>query len=120
MKHFIYYDEPNQIIVIEFTGDFLLREVNPIFQKAMELLEGKPYRQLLVILTGKHTIENRETREATNLALTQTGITEVAFVGGSAASRMLARVMMKTGMIKINGDFFINREKAVEWLKRKR
>jgi hypothetical protein len=120
MTHKIYYDQENEIVVIEFAADFLLKEVEPMFKNVMELLEGKPYRQLLTVLTGKHTVENRETREATNRALTQTKISEVAFVGGSAASRMLARVLIKTGIIKVSGDFFSSRADAINWLKSKR
>lgn len=120
MKHKLHYDEDNRVVVIGFTSDFLLNDVEPMFQKVMQLLEGKPFRQLLVLLTGKHTIENRETREATSQALTTTKITEVAFVGGTAATRMLAKVLIKTGIIKINGNFFPNSEEAIEWLKSKR
>lgn len=120
MKHKLRYDEDNQIVVIEFTSDFLFSDVEPMFQKVMQLLEGKPFRQLLVVLTGKHTVENRDTREATSQALNTTKITEVAFVGGTAATRMLARVLIKTGIIKINGNFFSNVGEAIEWLKSKR
>jgi hypothetical protein len=47
-------------------------------------------------------------------------MTEVAFVGGSAANRMIARVLIKTGIVKIKGDFFKTYDEAIEWLKSKR
>ena len=47
-------------------------------------------------------------------------LSEMAFVGLSAANRMIAKVLMKTGKSPINGDFFKNYEDAVKWLKSKR
>jgi hypothetical protein len=44
----------------------------------------------------------------------------VAFVGGSAANRMIARILVKTGIIKIDGEFFKNIPEAIQWLKSKR
>ena len=71
-------------------------------------------------MSDGHNVENRETREATSEQLSKLKMTEVAFVGGSAANRMIARVLMKTGIVKLNGDFFKDYEDAVNWLKSKR
>jgi hypothetical protein len=85
-----------------------------------EMLEGKQIRQMLVVMSEGHNVENRETREATSEQLSKLKMTEVAFVGGSAANRMIARVLMKTGIVKLNGDFFKDYDDAVNWLKSKR
>lgn len=120
MKHNIWYDEGLQVLFLEFTDHFRYQDVNEIFKKITEMLEGKLYRQMLVIMSDTHKVENRETREATNEALNRAKISEVAFVGGSAANRMIARVLIKTGIIKTNGDFFKEQEEAIKWLKSKR
>jgi hypothetical protein len=44
----------------------------------------------------------------------------VAFVGGSAYNRIMAKILIKTGIVKLNGDFFKSYEEAIEWLKSKR
>ena len=120
MVHDVRYDAANEVAVLEFKNHFLHADVAPIFQTVKEVLVGKPYRQVIVIMSPSHDVENRETREATAAALSEMDITEIAFVGGSAANRMIARVLIKTGIIKINGDFFKDYDQAAEWLTSKR
>jgi len=43
----------------------------------------------------------------------------VALVGLSAAVRMIARVILKTGTVKLKGEFFKDQEEAIKWLKSK-
>ena len=120
MLHELKYDEENAIVVLVFKYHFLQNDVEPLFIRVKELLEGKQIRQMLVVMSDGHNVENRETREATSEQLSKLKMTEVAFVGGSAANRMIARVLMKTGIVKLNGDFFKDYEDAVNWLKSKR
>ncbi len=120
MDHKMWYDEGTKLLYLEFTGDFLLKDVPPIREKIFELLDGKPYRQMLTFINKTSKVENRDTREQTNKTLQDASITEIAFVGGSAANRMIAKVLLKTGAIKTQGDFFKKEEDAVKWLKSKR
>jgi len=120
MLHELKYDEENGIIVLAFKYHFLHKDVDPLFLQVKELLEGKQIRQMLVVMSENHNVENRETREATSEQLSQLNISEVAFVGGNATNRMIARVLLKTGIVKLNGDFFKDYEDAIKWLKSKR
>jgi hypothetical protein len=120
MKHNLWYDSSNELVFLEFTSDYLLDDVEPIKAKIQELLDGKPYRQLIIRMSDIAKVENRETREKSNQALKEAGVTDVAFVGGNAANRMIAKVLLKTGAIKTQGDFFKTTEDAVNWLKRRR
>jgi len=120
MVHELSYDEENGIIVLTFKNHFLHSDVQPIISTIKKLLEGKPYRQGLVIMNSAYTVENRETREDLSEGLTTLDVTEVAFVGLSAATRMIAKVLLKTGMVKIKGEFFKSQEEAIKWLKSKR
>lgn len=120
MKHKMWYDDKDNILYLEFISDYLFTDVEPILQNIRTMLEGKPYRQLIIKMSETHKVENRATREASNKGMQEADITEVAFVGGSAANRMIARVLLKTGVIKIKGDFFKNYQEAIEWLKSKR
>ncbi len=120
MVHEVTYDAVNEVAVLEFKNHFLYVDVEPIFIRVKETLAGKPYRQLLVIMSKEHDVENRETREATAAALSRIEISDIAFIGGTAASRMIARVLIKTGMIKLSGEFFKEYGQAIEWLKSKR
>lgn len=120
MVHELIYDDDNQVAVLTFKNNFMFADVEPIFSETRTILNNKPYRQLIVVMSTTYHVENRETREATAEELSKMNMTEVAFVGGSAANRMIARVLIKTGLVKLNGDFFKTYEEAVEWLKSKR
>ena len=120
MKHSMYYDDKDEVIYLEFVDDYLETDVDDIRPLLFELLEGKPYRQVVAILSMTNKVQNRATRQKSNQALIDAGVTEIAFVGGSAANRVIAKVLIKTGSIKINGDFFGSKEKALDWIKSKR
>ncbi|MCG6188267.1 DUF7793 family protein [Maribellus maritimus] len=120
MDHKMWYDTDNDILCLEFTRDYLLEDVDPVINKSIELLEGKPFRQMMIFINKTAKVENRETREKTSQAFVTADIQDVAFVGGSAANRMIAKVMLKTGAIKTQGDFFKDKESATQWLKSKR
>jgi|GEM_PF-2036310 hypothetical protein len=120
MKHKIWFDEIDQIAYLEFLGDYLRTDVEPILTKIDEFFVNKSIRQVIIVMSETHKVENRETREESNKGLQKSGVTEVAFVGGSAANRMIARILVKTGIIKIDGEFFKNIPEAIQWLKSKR
>jgi hypothetical protein len=124
MKHEIKYDEKDQIAVLIFNDTYRLEEVEPAFEVLKSVLEGKPYKQLLVTVgeevKNSFQLENRETREAVAYGLANSDISNIAFVGGTAAIRMIAKVLLKTGIVKVNGDFFKTWEDGVNWLKSKR
>ena len=120
MNHNVWYDENTGIVYMESFGDLTEPDIPKIRDKIIDLSEGKPYCQLVIIMSMQYKVENRKTRELANKAFDEAGITEVAFVGGSAANRMVAKVLLKTGMIKTKGDFFRNTENAVKWLHSKR
>lgn len=120
MDHKLWYNEDDDLLYLEFTRDYLLADVEPIKEKMIELLEGKPYRQMVAFISKTAKVENRETREQTNKILKEADVNHLAIVGGSAANRMIAKVLLKTGALKTQGDFFKKEEDAVKWLKSKR
>jgi hypothetical protein len=120
MVHELKYDESNQVVTLVFRNHLLFTDVKPMTDVINELLVGKPYRQLMVFIHDVYQVENRETRDELSRYLTEIKISDVAFVGGSAANRMVARVLIKTGVVKLNGDFFKDVEEAINWLKSKR
>jgi hypothetical protein len=120
MMHELFFDQENEIVVVKLNSDFIYSEVESVFSGIKGLLEGKRYRQILIDMNSNYKIENRETREAIGNAMTTLGQHEVAFVGFSAATRVITKVLLKTGVVKYNGDFFKTKEEAINWLKSKR
>ena len=120
MKHKMWYNTDDEILYLEFTSDYLTSDVPEIEKKIHELLDGKSRRQMIIRVSNVYKVENRETREQSNEVLRKANVTEVAFVGGSAANRLIAKVLMITGPVKTKGNFFKNENDAVSWLKSNR
>lgn len=120
MEHKTWYHEEDQITYLEFVGDLYKTDIEPLFKSLKSILSGKTNRQLILKMRSDNKVENRETRELSNDGLQKLGLSEIAFIGGSAANRMIAKVLIKTGVVKINGAFFKKNEEAIEWIKSKR
>ena len=120
MEHNLWYDEDTKVIHLQFTRDYLTTDIPDIRSKMNELIGDIPYRQMCIHISKTAKVENRETREQSNQLLKEFEISHVAFIGGSAANRMIAKVMLKTGALKIQGDFFKTVDEGVNWLISKR
>ncbi|MEI6434828.1 MAG: STAS/SEC14 domain-containing protein [Bacteroidota bacterium] len=120
MEHKIWFDDEHQIVQIKIKGDYTTEETLAHGKKCIALLEGKPYRQMIVDLSEFGNMESRETRSASNKMLNQAGITDVAYVGANSAARMIAKVLMKLGSLKADADFFKNFDEAFKWIEKRR
>jgi hypothetical protein len=120
MEHELKYDEENEVAVLTLKKSIVQTDLDQLYENFKDLLASKPYRQLIIVMGGEFSYENRETREASTENFMKMNLSEIAFVGLSAANRMIAKVLMKTGKSKLNGDFFKSYEEATKWLKSKR
>lgn len=120
MEHNMWYDQEKEIIHLEFKNDFNTADVAPIRDKLYELSKDKTYRQMVIQINKTAKVESRETREKANQILREADISHVAFIGGSAANRMIAKVLLKTGAIKTKGDFFKTVDEGINWILSKR
>jgi len=120
MDHELKYDEKNEVVVLSSNANLRLADIEPLAENLRIILEDKKYRQLVSMISDVYVVENREAREALAEALHKLKLSEVAFVGGNAYNRIMAKVLIKTGIVKLNGDFFKTVEEAFEWLKSKR
>ena len=120
MEHKIWFDEEQQLLHLKIKGDFTTEDALYFGKKYIELLEGKQHRQIIVDLREGGSMESRETRSITNDMLNKAGITDVAYVGANAASRMIAKVLMKLGSLKAESDFFKEFNDAFAWIEKRR
>ncbi len=120
MEHKIRYDDELQILHQQIIGVYSTEETREFGKKYKVLVEGKAIKQLVVDLREAGKMESRDTRSVTNEMLNEAGFTHVVFVGANAATRMIAKVLMKLGTIKAESDFYGDFDSAVEWLKSRR
>ena len=120
MKHKIWYDQDNEVLRQEVIGAYSSQEAKASGAEYRKELEGKAVRHLIVDLTQAGKMQDRQTRKTTSECLEDAEIDAVAFVGATAATRMIAKVLMKLGFNKIATDFFKADKDAVAWLKNQR
>lgn len=120
MKHKLWFDAENEILIFQIIDAYTTeeaRETETLFEREF----GKsPLRQLLVDLAKAGPMESRETRKIQNESMCKAGITDAAFVGANATTRMVARVMTKLGSETIPTQFFATTDEAINWLKNQR
>jgi len=116
----MWYNEEHELLQLKIANVFTKSDVSEMRDNLFTMLEGKPYRQLIVTLEKSAKVEDRETRSNINQALVDADISDVVFIGGGAANRMIAKVLLKTGVIKTKGDFFKEEEEGIKWLKNRR
>jgi len=120
MKHKIWYDQDNEVLRQEVIGAYSSQEAKDSSLEYKNCLEDKPYRQLIVDLSQAGKMQDRQTRKITSESLEDADISAVAFVGATAATRMIAKVLMKLGSNNISTNFFKADDEAVNWLNNKR
>jgi len=120
MKHKIVFDKDHQLLVQTIDGFFTTEETKQIGLQYNKLLEGKAYRQLIVDLRKAGKMENRDTRSVTNDMLNAAEITEVVYVGATAATRMIAKVLMKLGSLNAESNFVKDMDEAINWIENRR
>ena len=120
MKHTILYEEKYEIVKQKVIGEYSSEDARNTEEMYLKALQGKPYKQLIVDLSQAGKMESRETRKIQNDCLMSAGFTEVAFIGASAATRMIAKVMMKLSSENIPTEFFKTENEAIDWLKKRR
>ncbi|MCX6252617.1 MAG: STAS/SEC14 domain-containing protein [Bacteroidetes bacterium] len=120
MKHKFWYDEQTDVLHQQIIGDFSTAEAMTLGEYYTESFKDKPYRQLIVDLTEGTKMESRETRQISNKMLDAGGVTDVAYIGATSATRMIAKVLMKLGNLEAKSDFFKTEKEALNWLMNRR
>lgn len=120
MKHTLIYNEEQDILVNSINGNFSTDDANKLGTLYDGLLDGKPYRQLIVDLSQAGKMENRDTRKVINEHLDNSKVTHVAYVGANSAVRMIARVLMKLGSLKAETTFVKDMDEAYKWIEKRR
>lgn len=120
MKHKLDYKNQDEVLYLQIIGPYAKEEALIIGEKYNEHFEGKPHRQLVVDLREAGKMESRDTRQITKDTIDQAEISDVVFIGASATTRMIAKVLMKLGNQKAKSNFLKDYDDAIKWLKNRR
>ena len=120
MEHKVWYDDQLKVVRLDMVGIFSTEDARYMGKKFIELLDGKPYRQVIIDLKQFGNMENRETRSVSAEVLNQAGVTHVAAIGANATARMIAKILLKLGTMKCDLELFGSFEGGVNWIEKKR
>jgi len=116
MKHKFWYDDKTDIVFQKIIGEYSTEDALSTQTFYKDLLEGKPFKQAIVDVSEGTKLESRETRKIAIKNLDESGLTEVAYIGANATSRIIAKVLMKLGSHKAVSEFFRTEQEAIKWL----
>jgi len=120
MEHTITYSDEHQLLHHRICGEYSTEDAIRYGKEYQSMLEGKPYKHLIVDLREAGKMESRETRSIINQTLNDAGITHVVYVGANATTRMIAKVLMKLGSLKADSDFGKDFDDAIQWIQKRR
>lgn len=117
MKHKIYYDEQNKVVVMDVSGGFTFEEAKETMEIMRDSFADKaPYPFLLDL--GKLSSDlDRETRKHLQAEAGNVGIARMAMVVTNPMTRMTAKIVSAVIGKKSDTGFFKTREEALAWLK---
>ncbi|MBN2379298.1 STAS/SEC14 domain-containing protein [candidate division WOR-3 bacterium] len=119
MRHHVYYDEENEVGVVEVIEEYTVQDADQTFDILDDLFKSKPedYYYLLVDLTRaiqtlSGTVRKQIQRRSENLDLKR-----IAMVVTHPAPRMIGKMVVAVMGKSDSTSFFKKKEEALEWLK---
>jgi hypothetical protein len=117
MKHKLYYDEQNKIVVMDVEGDFTFEEAKETMKLMRDSFADKAPYPFLLDLEKLSSDLDRDTRKHLQVEAGNVGIARMAMVVTSPMTRMTAKIVSSVIGKRNETGFFKTREEAVRWLK---
>jgi hypothetical protein len=117
MKHKLYYDEENEVVVMDVLGEFTFEEAKETMRLMRESFADKAPYPFLLDLEKMIGDLDRETRKLLQAEAGNVGITRMAMVVSNPMMRMTAKIVSSVIGKKNETSFFKTREEAIAWLK---
>ncbi|MBN2381021.1 STAS/SEC14 domain-containing protein [candidate division WOR-3 bacterium] len=114
----LWFDYKRKVLCFKQYNPLTVKDVYEVQPLAHKMVEGSRHHLVLVDLTeGPTNMVDKEARRAFRETANPKDYDKVAIFGASAATRMLAKVVLAiTGVSKI-AQFFKTEQEAIEWLK---
>jgi len=117
VKHKLYYDEQNKILVLDILGEYTFKDAQETIQLTRVSYENKSPYPLLVDLEKATTNIGRDARRFLQDEAGKLGISQMAMVVTNPMIRMTAKILAAAMGKNNETGFFKTREDALNWLK---
>ncbi|NLI97725.1 STAS/SEC14 domain-containing protein [bacterium] len=117
MKHKLYYDEENKVLVLEIAGEYTYEDAKETVQITRDSYEEKSPYPLLVDLTNTSNNIGRDARKYLQDEVGRLGISRMALVVSNPVIRMTAKILASASGKTNESGFFKTRDEALAWLK---
>lgn len=117
MKHKLYYDEENKLVVLEVEDEFTLEEAKETMKLMRDSFADKAPYSFLLDLEKLSSDLDRDTRRLLQTEAGNVGIARMAMVVTSPMTRMTAKIVLSVIGKRNETGFFKTRDEALAWLK---
>ncbi|MBN2379315.1 STAS/SEC14 domain-containing protein [candidate division WOR-3 bacterium] len=120
MKHKVYYEEENEVVVMDVIGEFSFEEAQETMKLMRESFADKAPYPFLLDLEKMVDDLDRDTRKVLQEEAGNVGIARMAMVVSNPMMRMTAKIVSSVIGKKNETGFFKTRTEALAWLKGKK
>jgi hypothetical protein len=116
MGYKVSHDADNDIIVVQIDGIYTSDDARAFTADVERLLQGMPYRQIMVDLGEAGKLEGTQARRITAERLRDLNVTHIAMANVRPAARSMGKILMHLAGGGVKSDFFATTEQATNWL----
>jgi hypothetical protein len=114
------YDSSNDVVCLEIKDVYSVDDANAFNREAEEMLKGRDIRQIMVDLSEAQKLADTETRRLTSDGLRKLSVSDMAMFNARPVARIMGKILSRLSGDQVETGFFATREKALEWLKKRR
>jgi hypothetical protein len=117
VKHKLYYDEQNKVLVMEVSEEFTFEDAQDALKIIRDTYADKAPYPILVDLEKASANLDRDTRKLLQDEAGNVGIAQMAMIVTNPMMRMTGKIMAAAMGKKNETGFFKTRADALAWLK---
>jgi len=117
MKHKVYYDEENKVMVLRVIGEYTLEDAEETTRVMEKITEEKGIQSLMADLTQTPPKLDKKVREMMREQAERYDLGKMALVITNPAVRMIGKIVISTMGSGDTTRFFKTDEEALAWLK---
>ena len=117
MKHKVYYDEENKVLVLRVIGEYTIEDAEETTKVMEKITDEKGVQSFLADLTQTPPKLDKKVRQLMREQSERYNLGKMALVITNPAVRMIGKIVISTMGSGDSTGFFKTEEEALAWLK---
>lgn len=116
MSHEVWLDEVNHVLRMFLVGRCSYEELNELWERSRELLNGTHSRKAIIDLTAIEAFPDEDVRDQLRKETRNSGLTRVAVIATRPEVKVVGITLIRSLGKDAETAFFENEDQALQWL----